>query len=73
MQAPSPVPLTGLQPELRDFAHPARSFVRLSPYRAGFEDCMYSHIYANPYLVGSDDWCRYDNGHADARAQRVLI
>lgn len=62
-----------VQPELREFAHPARSFVRLSPYQAGFEDCMYSRVYANPYQVGSDYWRRYDNGHADARAQRVLL
>lgn len=45
-----------------------------TPYRAGFEDCMYQHIYANPYPLRTDAWRRYESGHVDARAQqRVLL
>ncbi len=40
-----------------------------TPYRAGFEDCTYQRVYANPYPLHSDAWRRYEAGHADARAQ----
>lgn len=39
----------------------------VTPYRAGFEDCLYDHIYRNPFPVNSDEWHRYDRGNADAR------
>lgn len=39
----------------------------VTPYRAGFEDCLYDHIYRNPFPVNSEAWTSYDRGNADAR------
>ena len=39
----------------------------ISPYRAGFEDCLYNRCYANPFVVGSPQWSQYDAGNSDAR------
>ncbi|TXH46232.1 MAG: hypothetical protein E6Q97_29920 [Desulfurellales bacterium] len=39
----------------------------LSAYRAGFEDCLYARVYANPFPVASPAWFRYDAGNEDAR------
>lgn len=48
-----------------------RGCALVSPYRAGFEDCMYARIYANPFERNSIEWSKYDHGNQDARlAQR---
>ncbi len=39
----------------------------ISPYRAGFEDCLYNRCYANPFTLGSVQWSQYDSGNLDAR------
>lgn len=39
----------------------------ISPYRAGFEDCLYNHCYTNPFAPGSPQWSQYDAGNCDAR------
>ncbi len=46
-----------------------RGCTLVSPYRAGFEDCLYAQVYANPYRVGSVRWHQYDRGNEDARRQ----
>ena len=42
----------------------------ISAWQAGFEDCIYSQVYANPYPVGSVLWNRYDRGNQHARQRR---
>lgn len=39
----------------------------ISAWQAGFEDCIYSRIYANPFPVGTTLWHRYDRGNQHAR------
>ena len=39
----------------------------VSPYRAGFEDCLYARIYANPFERNTVEWSKYDHGNEDAR------
>lgn len=39
----------------------------VTPYRAGFEDCLYDRVYRNPFPVNSEAWNSYDRGNADAR------
>lgn len=39
----------------------------ISAYRAGFEDCVYAQVYANPFPASSPAWHRYDAGNEDAR------
>lgn len=39
----------------------------VSPYRAGFEDCLYARLYANPFERSSVEWSQYDHGNQDAR------
>lgn len=39
----------------------------ISAWQAGWEDCTYNQLYANPYPVGSVLWNRYDKGNQDAR------
>lgn len=39
----------------------------VTSYRAGFEDCLYDHVYRNPFPVNSAEWHSYDSGNADAR------
>lgn len=53
-------------------AHPAntlllRGCALITPYRAGFEDCLYARIYANPFQAGTVAWSQYDHGNIDAR------
>jgi len=52
--------------------HPARHLLMrgcsfVSPYRAGFEDCLYAKIYANPFERSTVEWSQYDHGNEDAR------
>lgn len=67
---PPPPPL---QPELAHFGDNRRFAAPISPYRRGFEDYRYDHVYANPYPIGSADWRRYNDGNLDARRQGALL
>ena len=51
-------------------AHDLRTVacVPLNPFRRGFEDAAYQHIYDNPYPISSDDFWRYSAGHRDGTA-----
>lgn len=51
----------------QDQRHAWRCQLPASPYRRGFEDTRYNHIYANPYRPGSPAWHKYDAGNQDAR------
>lgn len=44
-----------------------RGCALVTPYRAGFEDCLYEQKYSNPFTVGSQHWSQYDRGNEDAR------
>ena len=60
-----------MSPELQQYTDTRRFATPVTPYRRGFEDCLYDHVYANPHTVGSVEWLAYDAGSADARtAQR---
>ena len=60
-----------MSPTLQPFTDTRRFATPVTPYRRGFEDCTYDHVYANFYPVGSEAWRQYDAGSADARtAQR---
>lgn len=57
-------------------AHPEQNLLlrgcrMISPYRAGFEDCLYAQVYANPFPVSSPAWYRYDAGNEDARRSQL--
>lgn len=56
-----------LQPELRIYGDNRRFATPVSPYRRGFEDCLYDRVYANPYHPGSPEWHAYERGNQDAR------
>lgn len=58
-----------LSPDMREFACDARFAEPVTPYRRGFEDCQYDHVYANPYPVGSAEWRNYCRGNEDARGK----
>lgn len=45
----------------------------VTPYRAGFEDCLYDHVYRNPFPVNSQAWQDYDRGNADARSAMQIV
>lgn len=52
-----------------------RGWGQVTPYRAGFEDCLYDHKYQNPYPARSTAWAEYEQGNQDANAslkERVL-
>ena len=49
-----------------------RGAIKVTAYRAGFEDCVYQHIYGNPFDVGTHDWRAYDRGNEDARRAAEL-
>lgn len=44
-----------------------RGCALVTPYRAGFEDCLYLKYYANPFTVDSPQWHKYDRGYRDSR------
>lgn len=44
----------------------------ITPYRAGFEDCIYAHVYANPFPAASPQWHQYNQGNEDANVTRKL-
>jgi hypothetical protein len=58
-------------PEIREMIE-RFSYSPRSPYRAGFEDCTYQRVYANPYRRGTDAWRSYEAGHTDARTQQQV-
>ena len=56
-----------VQPALTEFVDNWRCELPATPYQRGFDDCRYSHVYANPYDVGTLAWQQYCNGNQDAR------
>ncbi len=56
-----------MSPELQQYTDTRRFATPVTPYRRGFEDTTYDHVYANPHPLGSDAWRQYDAGSADAR------
>lgn len=44
----------------------------LTPYRRGWDDARYQHIYDNPYRTGCALWHEYDQGHQDGIEARVM-
>lgn len=56
-----------LQPELAEFADNRRFAGPVTPYRRGFEDCIYDRVFANPYPPHSAESVEYNRGHGDAR------
>jgi hypothetical protein len=57
-----------MSPQLQEFTDRRRFATPVTPYRQGFEDTTYDHVFAPPYPVGSPEWLAYDAGSADARA-----
>lgn len=56
-----------LQPELAEYANNRRFSGPVTPYRRGFEDCVYERVFANPYPLYSEESAEYNRGHGDAR------
>ena len=59
--------MTRISPALVEYADAWRYELPATPYMRGFDDNRYSHVYVNPYPIGSAEWRQYDNGQADAR------
>ena len=55
-------------PAVALFTH--RTCNQITPYRAGFEDVLYDHEYANPYDPNTDAYNEYEWGVQDANRQR---
>lgn len=56
-----------LQPEMAEFADDRRFAGPVTPYRRGFEDCLYERVFANPYTPHSEEAAEYNRGNGDAR------
>lgn len=56
-----------LQPELAEYADNRRFSGPVTPYRRGFEDCVYERVFANPYPPHTPEAAEYDRGNGDAR------
>ena len=56
-----------MSPQLQEITDRRRFATPVTPYRQGFEDTTYEHVYANPHHVGTEAWLAYDAGSADAR------
>ena len=69
----SQTPSTFVSAELWDLVGPQRSAIPMTPYQRGFDDATYQRVYANPFQVGSTAAHKYEEGHADARRQKVLM
>lgn len=48
-----------------------RTCNQITPYRAGFEDALYDHEYANPYAPHTDAYNEYEQGIHDGNKQRL--
>lgn len=69
---PPPAPITrpshrNLQPEMAEFADDRRFAGPVTPYRRGFEDCLYERVFANPYAPDTVAAAEYTRGNGDAR------
>lgn len=62
---------TLLQPELVDYADDRRFASPVTPYRRGFEDCLYDRVFANPYAPGTAAAAEYVRGNGDARLSQL--
>lgn len=60
-----------LQPELADYADDRRFASPVTPYRRGFEDCLYDRVFANPYAPGTAAAAEYVRGNGDARLSQL--
>lgn len=60
-----------LQPELVDYADDRRFASPVTPYRRGFEDCLYDRVFANPYAPGTAAAAEYVRGNGDARLSQL--
>lgn len=69
----SQTPSTFVSPELWDLVGPQRSAIPMTPYQRGFDAAAYQRVYANPYQLDSDAASKYEQGHADARRQKVRM
>lgn len=56
-----------LQPEMAEFADDRRFASPVTPYRRGFEDCLYERVFANPYAGDTVAAAEYTRGNGDAR------
>lgn len=56
-----------LQPEMAEFADDRRFADPVTPYRRGFEDCLYERVFANPYAFDTEAAAEYARGNGDAR------
>jgi hypothetical protein len=69
----SQTPSMFVSPELWEWVGPLRSAIPMTPYQRGFDDATYQRVYANPFPADCDEAKQYEEGHTDARRQKVLM
>ena len=56
-----------ISPALQEYADAWKFSTPATPYKRGYEDCLYSHIFACPHATGTPEYAAYCRGHEDAR------